>query len=586
MTERGNGAGTAYTEMGARPPPRNVPRVPPPPNTIPSFSSSNSSSTNSGYGEPLAQPTLGIRPIREEHEQEMSGGRILTPEEMQRLDQETVLPPDSDQEPGEQYSGAYAYADTPLLPPPRLVDPASRSAPDFTLPRPPFSKRPSQASHRSSLPLDADENATLLTAKRVRVEDLGPRSSPGSSPVTEEANTSKPSTSSFLGSLGALASRLSWRQSGSPRTSQQQPLLESTPLTEQDLELGRALPRLPQMRETTSSRGGLSIGLGSDGTRPISSVSGRSGNSGGTIYHDALSSLPATPTLTPLPRAATPSDTSAPLPPVPVSDAQSRPAVSSQLAQTQTTAPLEYEDQPKATDSPGTSYTRTLAPSFDILDMPAPSAISSFGSTSSASLKASTTSDATVVNNAASVRTYPFPPGLELIPTPKAWTEVSNGETPSPGSYGGDQENGAGISIAIDVLEEEPPTAGESWKSMAAATSGSGGAGGERLARRTTFGLVSVLPFDFILFFKRLMLMIILSRNMFINQTSHLSKVPSILCAHTSAQLPLLDRQDQRQHQVERIPHIVLTLLALPPTLPVVAVVPCRLHNLSPGPGV
>ncbi len=314
--------------MGGRPPvpPQGAQRVPPPPATIPSLSSTNSSSTGSGYGEPLAKPTLGIKPIREEHEQEMSGGRILTPEEMQRLDTESVLPPDSDPEASQRYSGAYAYADAPNLPPPKLVAAASRATPDYTLPRIPFSKRPSQGSHRSSLPLDVDENATLLTARRVRVEDLGPRSSPASSPTDE---TSKPPPSSFFGTLGAIAGRLSGRKSQSPRTSQQQPLLESSHLSDQDLEQGRIAPSAPQTRETTaSSRGGLGVGLGPDGVRPISSVSGKSQNSGGTIYHDALSSLPATPVLAPLPRVVTPPDA----PPLPVLSAQ-RPTTPAQVSQ-------------------------------------------------------------------------------------------------------------------------------------------------------------------------------------------------------------------------------------------------------------
>lgn len=42
----------------------------------------------------------------------------------------------------------------------------------------------------------------------------------------------------------------------------------------------------------------------------------------------------------------------------------------------------------------------------------------------------------------------------------------------------------------IDVLEEEPSTAGEGWRKMAA-TSGSDNMESERLARRTTFGLIT-----------------------------------------------------------------------------------------------
>lgn len=497
----GGGSSTQYAEMGARPPqppPKNVPRVPPPPaTTVTSLGSSNSSSTNSGYGEPLAQPTLGIRPIREEHEQEMSGGTILSPEELQRLDQETVLPPEEQQEPnGGQYSGAYAYRVETLLPPPKLVDPASRNSADFTLPRP-FAKKPSQSSQRSSLPLDVDENATLLTARRVRVEDLGPRSSPGSSPVTDEANTSKPSTSSFLGSLGAIAGRLSWRRSQSPRSSQQQPLLGSSPLSDRDIEQGRQpRPPVPQMRETTSARPTMNVGLGPDGSRPISSVSGKSQNSGGTIYHDALSSLPGTPTSALQPRAATPSDVTSALLPPPASAVRSRPSLPSQLSQSHT-VPYDQSPPSQAGSPPGASYAHTLSPGFDILDLPAPSAI--FNTGSNPSLQASSVSDATIVNRNTgnngypSVRTYPFPPGLDAIPQPKAWSEMSNEDTPSPGSYGVDQENGAGIDITIDVLEEEPPAAGEGWRSMAAATS-TGGGDGERIARRTTFGLPTYVP--------------------------------------------------------------------------------------------
>jgi hypothetical protein len=127
--------------------------------------------------------------------------------------------------------------------------------------------------------------------------------------------------------------------------------------------------------------------------------------------------------------------------------------------------------------------------------LPAPSALSTFTSGSNPSLQASSTSDVTVVDrqNAQrlSILGFPFSPSLGLIPTPKAWSEVSPGETASPGSYGGDQENDIGADITIDVLEEEPPAAGEGWRSMAAILSLVGGSEGERLARRTTFGTVS-----------------------------------------------------------------------------------------------
>jgi hypothetical protein len=67
---------------------------------------------------------------------------------------------------------------------------------------------------------------------------------------------------------------------------------------------------------------------------------------------------------------------------------------------------------------------------------------------------------------------------------------LSSGTIPSPGSFAGDQDNGVGIGITIDVLEEEPPAAGEGWRSMASVVVGGGG---EQHGRRTTFGLVSTL---------------------------------------------------------------------------------------------
>lgn len=477
----GSGTSTQYTEIGARPPSKIVPRVPPPlPTTAASLGSSNSSSTNSGYGEPLAHPTLGIRPIREEYEQEMSEDAIPSFEELQRLDQENVSPLTEEQEEsGERYSGAYAYRAE--IPPPKLVDPALKSSVDFTLPRPLFAKRPSLSSHRSSLPLDADENATLLTARRVKIGDLGPRPSPGSPgsfPV--EVRTGKPSTSSFLGSLGAIARRLSWRRNESLHTSQHQSLLQSSPLSDQDLEQARLPPPVltpPQMSEPILSRGSVSVGLNPDGARPISNVSGRSQNSGGSLYHDALSSLPGTP-----------SDAiSAMSPPL----STTRPTMPSQLSQPQMPS---HDNQYPASQAglPCGNYAQALDLGCDVLDMPAPSAIFNIGS--NPSLQTST-SDATVVDcttgksSHSSTSLYLSPPGLDAISHPKQSklrSELSKDTASSPGI-----DQNVGTDITIDVLEEEPPTAGEGWRSMAAATSINGDDDVERLARRTTFGMVS-----------------------------------------------------------------------------------------------
>lgn len=501
-------SGAAYTEVGVKPPvPPKVPRIPAPPTTTSNLASTNSSRGTSSNPSQNSKPSVGssksefygtllaednpsriqnrIGPIREEHEHGMTGGAILTPEQMEQLNDENVLPPGN----GEgEYTGAYAYS---LLPPPRLVDPAMSSA-EAALPRPPFGQRQSALSHHSSsVPPDSDENATLLTARRVRVEELGPRSPSEPSPITEESDTSRQSTSF----LGAIASRLTWRRSQSSRSSQQRPLLQSSPLSDSDPEQGRlrAPPAVPPMSEVARMRPGLStLGLGPDGSRPISSVSGKSQNSGGTIYHDALSSLPGTPSLPPLPRAATPSDFApGPTPPPSVgpSGFQHRPSVPSHLGQSSTSAPSAQQRAPPQTDSPAaTSFGQTLAPNLDILDMPAPSAVSSFGSNSTFSHQASTTSDATIVNHA---RPNIFQPRLGIIPTPKSWADLSSGTVPSPGSFAGDQDNGVGIGITIDILEEEPPVAGEGWRSMASTSGGEGE--GEHHGRRTTFGLVSML---------------------------------------------------------------------------------------------
>jgi hypothetical protein len=487
--------------VGVKPPvPPKGPRVPAPPGTSNLGSSGSSRGTSSNPSQ-SSKPSVGssktefygtllsegdpsrienrIGPIREEHEYGMSGGAILTPEQMEQINDESVLPPGN----GEgEYAGAYAYS---LIPPPRLVDPATKSS-DVALPHPPFGHRLSEQSHRSSsVPPDADENVTLLTAKRVRIEELGPRSPSTSSPVTEEADASRASTSF----LGAIASRLTWRrsQSQSPRSSQyqQRPLLEASPLSESDIEQGRlrALPAIPPMTEVARRRAGPSVGLSPDGSRPISSVSGKSQNSGGTVYHDALSSLPGTPSPSPLPRASTPSDVATghtPPPSVGPSGFQHRPSVPSQLGRSSPSAtPTQQHTAPAQTGSQvAPSFGQTLASSIDILDMPAPSALSSFGSSSS---------DATIVNNA---QPTVFQPRLAVIPTPKSWADLSSGTIPSPGSFAGDQDNGVGIGITIDVLEDEPPTAGEGWRFMAS-SSGSGGAG-EQHGRRTSFGLVSI----------------------------------------------------------------------------------------------
>ncbi|KAF9459040.1 hypothetical protein BDZ94DRAFT_1269228 [Collybia nuda] len=440
-------------EMGGRssaPPYSGVPRVPVPPTG--SLSSSGTSSTNhSGYGVLIERPTLNLLPGTQEELARERRGQILTPEEMRRLDEETVLP--------------HPSADgSPLLPPPRLVDPEFAWTPPSD--RPAFKPQSSYLSQVSSYP-DAEESATLLTARRVRVEDLAPRSPPRL-PLTPLDIGSGASNNGFLAGLGqglANIGRLSWFKNldgHPPRGSRPQSYL-STPLTDEDLEHGKALLGGPQMSETRSSRG---LGFGSEGDRPISTVSARSA---ATIYHDAFSSLPTTPVLAaplaPLPRAMTPSGPD-----------QGWPSSSTVAGE-----PPAYDlvDTSVNSPSPSTSATHLnhgLPVGFDILDVPAPSAVSPFASTSSVgSLREMST------GSSAGIITHPFPPGLGLG-TNKSWTDITSSAAQVQAPFAVVSSHNTNAGISIDILEEAPPSAGEGWRSMAS-TVNFGGPG-----RRTTFG--------------------------------------------------------------------------------------------------
>jgi len=161
------------------------------------------------------------------------------------------------------------------------------------------------------------------------------------------------------------------------------------------------------------------------------------------------------------------------------SSSTTKPTVPSQLSQSQIPS---YDDQPPtstASPSGDTSHAQAFDLDYDVLDMPAPSAI--FKASSNPSLQTAT-SGTTVVDRTTIHSGHLFSPGFNA----SKQSEQSKSTTNSPG---------IGSGTTIDVLEEEPPTAGEGWRSMAAVTPTNSGGDVERLARKTTFGVVSLHSF-------------------------------------------------------------------------------------------
>lgn len=440
-----------------------VNRVPPPTG---SGSSADSNSNASGFGELLDRPSLGLLPHMPE--ETPHGGATLSEADMDRMGQENVLPDDHDQYGDPEYLGAYAYSLDPLVPP-RIITGDAPSPALFTQ-RPTFVPQPSHLSKKESFSGDAEESATLLTARRVKVEDLGPRSTP--------SGPSRHGSSGLLGSLGlaglANIGRMSWfKNIDSPRQSITEPEYSAAPLTEKDIETGRTILSASGRVDSFGHRS-RGVGAGPDGSRPMSNLSTRSGTSGGTIYHDAHSSLPGTPTLAQLPRAVTPAEQ-------PV-----LPAVETSWLSSPLSNPPAYNDPPPApatTDTPrspgGTSFDDT--PGTDILDMPAPTALNHFSSISS--LKE------TATGSSFGYKAPPFPPpGLETI-RPIGWSDTSTDMTASPlGSMGmlsGLDNQG---DISDDVLEEAPPDAEQCWRTISSG-------GFIDPGRRGTFGMVCFLFF-------------------------------------------------------------------------------------------
>ncbi|KAF5326930.1 hypothetical protein D9619_004292 [Psilocybe cf. subviscida] len=498
-SSNGHGQDRNMTQVTGAPVTRTpVTRVPPP--TMGSNSSGSASTVShaSGFGVLLDRPSLsGVAYLPITHEHETEGGRPLSHADMARIDNEEVLPHEDTDVDDPNYTGAYAYSrySEPPTAPPRLVIPGASPSPE---------NLPFTISNPSSLQ-DLQE-ASLQTATRVKAQDLAPRSTPVS-PAGSSAHSSRPQSGRFLGALG-LGGVGAWfnKNQSSPRHTAAH---EHSSLLEKDLEQGALLaPNVGQVDSLGLRPAGT--GLTSEGRRPVSNVSGRSGASGGTLFHDAHSSLPATPVtpfLAPLPRAVTPAEPNPSMP----GDERAWLGSSHNLPVQRTPSPQEH--------SARTGYDMADA---DILDMPAPSALHHFSSGSGSSLKEMHTG-----SSAGGIKVAPFPPpGLSTIrpvgwsnappsaPEPQAQAEMTSYPSP-PASLGSDNDFGGlhglnlgrgvtidldadmdldleddlglGHGISIDVLEEAPPGAEQGWRSISSA--GTGAAYMDN-GRRGTFGML------------------------------------------------------------------------------------------------
>ncbi|KAG6885623.1 hypothetical protein C0993_012041, partial [Termitomyces sp. T159_Od127] len=314
-----------------------------------SGSTSKSSGTNhSGYGVLVDRPTLKLHPGTTAELERQRRGHILGTEDLDRINEEAVLPQERE---GEL---------SPLHAPLHSLDPnegwtsANRHSSSLNPSQLPFVvKRPSQNS-LAAYP-DADEAATLLTARRVRVEELASRSPPrlvGSFGEVHSRNSNR----GLLNSLGL--DRLSWfkNSDNSSRRSSRTNGYSVSPLADEDPEIGKGLLS-PEMSQLPAPRPGLLF----EGDRPISTASARSGT---TVYHDAHSSpgTPISPTtpISPVPRALTPSGSIGPQP--------GRPANSSSIPPVPPVPDIPSTSQPCPSGGPNANH--GLPDGVDVLDMP------------------------------------------------------------------------------------------------------------------------------------------------------------------------------------------------------------------------
>ncbi|KAF8260598.1 hypothetical protein EI94DRAFT_887246 [Lactarius quietus] len=287
-------------------------------------------------------------------------------------------------------------------------------------------------SERSMTPGNDPESALLYTAQRVRVgQDAVPSSSSG---------TSWPEA---IGIPNIL--RRSWLSPKPRSTTPTTPSTKSSQLltrqlTDNELELGRSINA--QLRTEMGYR---------DDARPLSGVSGLStgsARSGNTVFYDTQSREDVASTPPPVP----------PLPQGTTSTGRTGPGAPSPLSGEPIRAPDDGEGPPAYEPPvPGSYKTNELA---DYLDIPVPRPASPFASVSSA-------------------KALSPPPGLALQNSHE-WRDSAATALNTSG--------GVDSGIDIDLLEEAPPAAGESWRQLAATQ------GLPTLhERRTTFGLPMTL---------------------------------------------------------------------------------------------
>jgi hypothetical protein len=319
-----------------------------------------------------------------------------------------------------------------IIPPKQLADAVSpeetEPGPDAPLLPPPAvnlntshgSRRSLLPSERSMTPGNDPESALLYTAQRVQVGSSTP-SSPGSG-WAEGISVPNVLRRSWLNPK---------RRSGTPTTPSQKSSFVGRQLTDGELEAGRNLN--VQLRSDLGYR---------DAVRPLSGVSmmsSGSARSGNTIFYDAqsredLASMPSSP-VPPLPQGmASTGRSGGSAGPSPLSAAPIRAASQSEASTVH--QPHQPDGRKRYDDA------------ADYLDVPIPRPTSPFASVSS-------------------TNRLPSPPGLggpDLDPAAVPSSDISD-------------------AINVELLEEEPPAAGENWKQIAQGLSASH-------ERRTTFGLV------------------------------------------------------------------------------------------------
>ena len=438
-----NGSGHAESSV------RHVASLPPgaaPPQIVGSTGSGDSGHTSSSAvtdygvllpgGGPIGQAYRDDAVFPARPSSEMTG-YIMSPSELLKIDDE-----DEPSSPPRMY-GVQRPSDpslpdvfAPLLPPPPLdIDRLSARRPSSLLEK-------EKSLHSLSYPASDTEDPKVYTARRVKVKELGPRS-PTEGEASDDGAIPGPSTwrdSLGLSSISRL--RKSWFGGSSSRNTSSKS--SGGRVRADDPEVNPSLLSARRVR----SRAGL--GLTIEGERPMSSVSTKSAISGNTVFHDAVSRL-GTPVSVPS-RAITPASARGPnfadepVPPVP------------------TGAPPAYAVNDPY-DSLGSRASFPYSQGVDVLDLPVPQPASPF--TASGGTSAVTRSAAP-------------PPGLGGSHV-QAWRDslsVITGSSNNP-------------SVTIDVLDAEPPAAGEGWRSMAGLRGGE--TRPETGEQRAIFGTVSLL---------------------------------------------------------------------------------------------